>query len=86
MYFNATNANKALEILAAAGFAAEIVTASRPNQGPWTRYLLNVEAPHLPRLNGKVQTVQLRTPQELMGWGAVQTEVDEMNRLERFAA
>lgn len=76
MYFSAHTATIALEILAAAGFAAEPVSASRPVTG--VRYLLTVEAPHLPRLGGKVQTVQIRQPHELLGWGAVQAEVVRM--------
>lgn len=80
MYFSTYTAAIALEILAAAGFTAESVSASRPSTG--IRYLLSVEAPHLPKLDGKVQTVQLRTPRELLGWGATAAEVSRMNQAE----
>jgi hypothetical protein len=78
MYFSTYTASQALRILARAGFSAEAVSASRPVTG--VRYLMSVEAPHLPRLDGKVRTVQLRTPEELIGWGASQHEVDGMHR------
>ncbi len=80
MYFSNSNANKALEILCAAGHGAEMLQASRPVTGP--RYLLVVDAPHLPRQDGKVRTVSLRTPNELLGWGATDAEVSRMNSAE----
>lgn len=80
MYFSNSNANKALEILNAAGFGAEKMQASRPVTGP--RFILVVDAPHLPRLDGKVRTVTLRTPNELNGWGATAGEVERMNSAE----
>jgi hypothetical protein len=80
MYFSAPNTNKALEILAAAGHGAEKHTASRPFSG-W-RYVVAVDAPHLPRINGKVQTVTIREPRQLLGWGATQAEVAAMERAE----
>jgi hypothetical protein len=83
MYFGTHIIKNALEILAAAGYAAEAISASRPSGT--TRYVLSVEAQHLPRLDGKVRTVTIRTPQELMGWGATQAEVDWLNRYD-FAA
>lgn len=80
MYFAAHNANVALKILTAAGHAAERVSASRRHDG--VRYLISVKAPHLPKLNNEVRTVQLRTPNELLGWGATDAEVRTMTAYE----
>jgi hypothetical protein len=78
MYFSTYTASQALRILARAGFSANPIEASRPVTG--TRYLMSVEAPHLPQRNGVVRRVELRTPQELVGRGASQHEVDGMHR------
>lgn len=77
MYFSNSNASKALKILSTAGYSADAIEASRPVTG--TRYLLSVAAPHLPQCNGIVRRVEIRTPQELLGWGATQADVDAMN-------
>jgi hypothetical protein len=76
-YLTSPAASKTLAILAALGFKAEAISASRPSTG--TLYLVLVEAPWLPRPGMSVRVTQ---PSHLHGFGAEIADINEVERLQ----
>jgi len=79
-YLTNPAASKTLSILAALGFEAEAIEASRPRTG--TLYVVVVKAPWLPRPG---MTVRVASPRDLHGFGAPIDSINEVERLQQYS-
>lgn len=79
-YLTSPAASKTLAILAALGFEAEAISASRPRTG--TLYVVVVKAPWLPRPG---MTVRVAAPRDLHGFNVAIADINEVERLQQYS-